>query len=275
MERTRTERGVAETGGGEGRLHGRGVSAKQRLHLAALLILLVAAPLQAQSDFNFDVITEADFAKFSKVIAQGIYATPVEPASARGLLGFDIGIAVTAVPVDTGASYWKNAVRDDFTVSNYVAVPKLVVSKGLSALTVSASYAKVQDSDVSIIGGAIDVPVIRGGIAAPSLTIRGAYSQLQGVENFEATSYGVEVFLAKGFGPITPYVAAGRMRADTTAGRFHNVPTLLPVPKLTHESDFNRFTVGVRISLMIPKIIVEATQAEERSYAAKISFGLF
>ncbi len=208
-------------------------------------------------------------------MAQGIYATPVEPASARGLLGFDIGVAVTAVPVDTGADYWKNAVRDDFTVSNYVAVPKLVASKGLSVATVSASYAKIQDSDVSIIGGAVDVPIIRGGVAVPSLTVRGAYSELRGVDNFQATTYGVELFLSKGFGPITPYGAIGRMRAETTAQPFHNEPTLVAVPPLVHESDFNRYTAGVRISLMIPKIIVEVTQAEERSYAAKISFGLF
>src|SRR5687768_47868 len=157
MERTWTERGVAAKGGGKGRLHGLRLSAKQRIHLAAFLTLLAAAPLQAQSDFSFDHISEADFATFSRIFAQGIYATPVEPASARGLLGFDIGIAVTAVPVDTTASYWQNAVRDDFSVSNYLAVPKLVASKGLSVATVSASYAKVQDSDVSIIGGAIDV----------------------------------------------------------------------------------------------------------------------
>ena len=199
----------------------------------------------------------------------------MEPASARGLLGFDIGVAVTAAPIDTNAAYWRNAVRDDFTVSNYLAVPKLVVSKGLSLVTVSASYAKVPDSDVSVLGGAIDVPLVRGGVAVPSFTIRGAYSQLQGVENFEATTYGVELFVAKGFGPITPYGAVGRMRADTTAIRFYGIPTAVPVPPLVHESDFNRFTAGVRISLMIPKIIIEATQAEERSYAAKISFGLF
>ena len=203
-----------------------------------------------------------------------MYATPVEPATARGFLGFDIGVAVTALPVDTNATYWTHAVRDDFTVSEYLLVPKVVASKGLSVVTVSASYSKVQDSDISIIGGAVDVPIIRGGIALPSLTVRGAYSQLQGVENFEATSMGVEVFIAKGFGPITPYAAVGRMRADTRATR----PSTPPVPALSleHSSDFNRYTAGVRVSLMIPKIGVEATQAgDERSYAVKVSFGLF
>ena len=204
-----------------------------------------------------------------------MYATPVEPASARGILSFDVGVAVTAIPVDTGASYWEHAVRDDFTVSDYVAVPKVVASKGFSLFTVSASYAKVQDSDISILGGAVDVPLIKGGIAVPSLTVRGAYAQLQGVDNFDAKSLGVEVFLAKGFGPITPYVAAGRMRAETNADRTPPFPTVAPVPPIAHESDFNRYTAGVRISLMVPKIIIEATQAEERSYAAKLSFGLF
>lgn len=204
-----------------------------------------------------------------------MYATPVEPATYRGFLAFDVGVALTAVPVDTEATWWRNAVRDDFTVSDHLVVPKLVASKGLSFATISGSYAKVQDSDVSIIGGSIDVPIIRGGIAVPSLTVRGAYSMLQGVDNFEATSMGVEVFVAKGFGPITPYAAVGRMRADTTADPTNGDPTLVAVPPLEHQSDFNRFTVGARISLMIPKIVVEATQAEERSYAAKISFGLF
>lgn len=197
----------------------------------------------------------------------------MEPATSRGFLAFDIGVAVTAVPVDTNADYWRHAVRDDFTVSEHVAVPRLVASKGLSFATISGSYAKVQDSDISIIGGAIDVPLLRGNLALPSLTVRGAYSQLDGVDNFDAKSMGVEVFIAKGFGPITPYAAVGRMRADTSATRPPD-PLALQLP-LTHESDFNRYTVGVRISLMVPKIVVEATQAEERSYAAKISFGLF
>lgn len=232
-------------------------------------------PLQAQTgdEFDFTRITEEEFATFSRIVAQGMYATPVEPATARGLLGFDIGVAVTAVPVDTNADYWRHAVRDDFTVSGYVAVPRLVASKGLSVVTISGSFAKVPDSDVTILGGAVDVPLLRGGALTPALTVRGAYSTLQGVDNFDAQSMGLEVFLSKGFGPITPYVAAGRMRADTSAERPSD-PAALQLP-LQHESDFNRFTAGVRISLMIPKIVIEATQAEERSYAAKIAFGLF
>lgn len=233
------------------------------------------APLlraQSSSDIEFlPGITPAEFTQFSRLIAQGIYATPVEPARARGLFGFDIGVAATAVPVDTNASYWTRSVGDDFTLSDHVAIPRIVASKGLSVLTISAAYAKVPDSDISMMGGSIDVPIIRGGLLKPNLAIRGAYSQLQGLDNYELKTYGLELFLSKGFGPITPYAAVGRMKLDAQ-GQI-NVPTFAPVI-LTDDSSMNRYTVGVRISLLLPKLVIEATQAEERSYAAKVSFGL-
>ncbi|MGZ5442554.1 MAG: hypothetical protein ACXW5U_10255 [Thermoanaerobaculia bacterium] len=242
-------------------------SAKQRLHLAIVLILF-AVPLSAQSDIEFDpTITQQEFETFSRLVAQGIYATPVDSARARGLLGFDIGVGATAIPVDTDAEYWQNAVTDDFTVSDHVVVPRVIVSKGLSVATLSAMYAKVPDSDIAVWGASLDVPIISGGVVTPTLALRGAYATLQGVDDFDLNTYGLEVFLSKGFGPVTPYVAAGRARSDAE-GRITDTIVL------TDEGDSNRITVGVKLSLLLPKIVIEATQGEERSYAAKISFGL-
>ncbi|MFZ2492595.1 MAG: hypothetical protein WA208_14040 [Thermoanaerobaculia bacterium] len=229
--------------------------------------------MAAQSEIDFDpAITQAEFSEFSRLLAQGIYATPVEPARAGSLLGFSIGIAATAVPVDTDASYWQRAVGEDFTVSDHVVVPRLVVSKGLAFLSISGSYAKVPDTDAMIIGGALDVPIIDGGILKPSLAVRGVYSQLSGFDVYDLKTYGVELFLSKGFGPVTPYGAIGRMRSDAEGV----IPAsgLRPEIRLTDEGDFNRMTVGVRLSFFLPKIVIEATQGEERSYAAKVAFGL-
>ena len=269
MDRARNRGRLAEAGGGAGRVHARGIPAKQRVHLAALLIAVFIASAAGAQDISFDPeITRQEFAQFSRLVGQAIYATPVEPARARGLLGFDIGVAVTAIPVDTAASYWQHAVgEEDFTISDYAAVPRVVASKGLSVLTVSASWAKVQDTDIQIWGGSLDVPIISGGLVKPTLALRGAYAQLRGVDEYDLDSYGLELFLSKGFGPITPYVAAGLQRTDA-AGR------ITPDFTLEDESTVNRYTAGVRISLLLPKIVVEATQAEERSYSAKISFGL-
>ncbi|HYO78586.1 MAG TPA: hypothetical protein VE010_19155 [Thermoanaerobaculia bacterium] len=222
-------------------------------------------------DISFDpATTQAQFEEFSRRAAQAIYHTPVEPARAGNLLRFDIGISATAVPVDPNALYFRNAVNEDFTISDHIVVPRLVVSKGISVATVSASYAKVPDTGISVVGGALDIPIINGGLISPTLALRGSYSMLQGVEEYDLKTYGVELFLSKGFGPITPYAAIGRARSDAE-GRVN-----APVGNLTFsdEADSNRYTLGVRISMFIPKLVVEATQGEERSYAAKVSFGL-
>lgn len=117
-------------------------------------------------------------------------------------------------------------------------------------------------------GGALDLPIISGSLVRPTLAVRGVYSTLTGVDRLDLKTYGLELFLSKGFGPVTPYAAVGRARSDAE-GR---IPELSRT--LTDKSDIDRYTLGVRLSLMIPKIVIEATQGEERSYAAKVSFGL-
>ena len=229
--------------------------------------MFLAFPASAQV-IDFDPsITQEEFSKFSRVVAQGIYANPVQPAGSSGLLRFDVGIAITAIDINTEESYWLRAIGEefDYEYGNYVGVPRLVVMKGLGAATISGSYAKIADSDITILGGALDVPIIDGGFIRPTLALRGTYSQLRGVDDYEQTVYGLEAFLGKGFGPITVYGAWGRMRNDATA--------IVSTFTLTDESDIDRLTVGARLSLGIPKLVVEATQAEERSYSAKLSVG--
>ena len=176
------------------------------------------------------------------------------------------------MPVDENAAYWTKSVDDnDFTRSGYAGVPRLVVSKGLTFGTVAGTYAKVPDTKIAVWGGSFDFPLTRGGLATPTLALRGAYSQLRGVEELELNTYGVELFLSKGFGPITPYGAVGYARSKSTG----HVPFLEGTTiDLTDDANSKRYTVGVKLSFFIPKFVIEATQGEERSYAAKISLGL-
>jgi hypothetical protein len=253
------------------RFHSFRISAEQRLHLAALLIF-AAAPLAA-SDINFNpAITQAEFQKFSRLVAQGIFPSPVQPAGASGLVRFDIGVAATAVHVDTGSTYWQRAVSKDFSVGNgYVAVPRIVVSKGLSVVTVAASYAKVQHTGGSILGGSIDIPIINGGMVRPTLALRGSYATLRGVDVYKLNTYGLELFLGKGFGPVTPYAAVGRQRGNATGTIPQTART--PLITLTDKSTISRYTAGVQFNLFVLKLDIEANQAELRSYGAKVSFG--
>lgn len=177
------------------------------------------------------------------------------------------------VEVDVDAPYWRNAVprTGNFTRSGFVAVPRLVASKGFGAGTIAGTYAQISDSGIKTYGAALDVPILRGGVTVPEIAVRGAYATLTGVDVLDMKTYGVEVFISKGFGPFTPYGAVGKMRSDAKG----TIPATTQSPAITLKdlSTINRFTAGVRLSLLVPKVTIEATQAVVRSYAAKISFG--
>jgi hypothetical protein len=265
---------VAATGRA-GRVHPFRFPAEQRLHLAAFLtaILCFAAPLRAQDVAFNPTITQEQFRQFSRIVGQGIFADPVQPARASGILGFDVGVAATVVKIDETAAYWRAAVPDNnvLTSHGYLGVPRLVVSKGFSGGTLSGTYAKISNSGIKTWGGALDTPVIRGGMLRPELALRISYSTLTGLDVFREKTYGAELFLSKGFGPVTPYGAIGQMRTNASG----DVPATTRTPsfRLSDKSTMLRYTAGVRISLLVPKLVIEATQAEVRSYAAKVSIG--
>jgi len=231
-------------------------------------------PLCGQ-DVKFDpnLVTQANFSQFARIVGQAIYATPVQPARASGFIGFDAGVAATVVSIDEKAAYWRAAVPpgNSFSTHGYVGVPRLVASKGFGFGTISGTYAKVSNSGIKMWGGALDTPLLRGGVLKPELALRLSYSTLTGIDVFREKTYGAEVFLSKGFGPVMPYAAVGRMRINAQ-GDVPSTP-LKSAFTLTDRSNINRYTVGVRLSLLVPKLVVEATQAEVRSYAAKVSIG--
>jgi hypothetical protein len=256
---------VVAAGGSAGGFHSGRFSRQLGAHLAAFLIAL---PLGAADIAFKPQITQLQFAQFSRVLGQGIFATPVQPARVTGLLGFDVGIAATAMKIDKAAPFWTNSVPQNsgFVRGNYAAVPRIVASKGFSVATISASYAQFSNSSVKTYGGALDVPIIRGTLVTPEIAVRGSYATITGVDVLKLKTYGVEGFISKGFGPLMPYGAIGRMRTDSRG-------TISPTLSLTDRSDIMRYTVGLRVSMLIPKFVIEATQAEQRSYAAKISVG--
>jgi hypothetical protein len=270
MGAKRTRGGMAPECRREGGVHSRGIRSEQRAYFAAVLISLLVSATAVAQDVGFDPsMTAEEFRRFSTLVAQGIYPTPVAPATAEGLFGFDIGVAATGIEVDEDAAYWRLAGASDLTVSGYFPIPRVVVSKGIVFANVSASWARIPDSDITVLGGAVDVPIIRGDIVTPTVALRGAYSTLRGVDELDLKTYGLELFVSKGFGPVTPYIGAGIARSESE-GRIV-VPGFEET--LVSNTEKARYTAGLQISLLIPKIVVEVTEGDVRSWSAKFSFG--
>jgi hypothetical protein len=136
---------------------------------------------------------------------------------------------------------------------------------------VAGSYARIPGSEAEIWGGAVDVPVIRGSLVGPAISLRGSYAEMRGLEELQLKTYGIELFLSKAFGPLTPYGALGVTRTDADATI--DATPVTPERNLSAGVEKERVTVGVRLSFVIPKLAVEASRSDDWSYAAKISFG--
>ncbi|HSN69332.1 MAG TPA: hypothetical protein VLV48_08815 [Thermoanaerobaculia bacterium] len=254
-------------------VHASGVSREQRARGAALLIgaLLLCAPAAAQT-FDFDpTITQGEFDTLTRLASEAIFASPVDPPAQTGLFNFEIGLAVSAVEVDESAAYWAKSVSDDILVDGKLLVPRLVVTKGLGLVSVSGTYGKVGDSDASVLGGSVDVPLLRGGVMTPALAVRGTYSVLQGVDEADLTTYGVQALIGKGFGPLTPYAGYGRVFAQSEA----RIDSGFTDPILL-ESDIEQdvITVGGKLDLAFLKLVVEGNQGDEEwRWGARVAIG--
>lgn len=237
-----------------------------------LLALVLVAPLGAQ-DFDFDPdITQEEFEDFALTISRAIYASPVEPPSGGSIFSFDIGIAVTAVEVDEDAAFWIKSVNEDILQSGYLLAPRIVASKGFGRISVSGSYMMIPDTDVEVWGAALDVPIVAGGLVRPTIAVRGTWADVRGVDELDLQAIGLEGFISKAFGPITPYAGIGIARTEATGVIEETV--FFPEMVLNVESDEERITIGARLSLLLFKFVVEAVQTDETTYGAKFSFSL-
>lgn len=211
--------------------------------------------------------SQEEFKDLSETVGLLISYKPLAPAEPLGILGFDIGFEVTAVDVDQNKSFLKDAISDQNPPS-YFVFPKLHAQKGLPfGIDLGVVYAKVQESNIGLIGGEIKWAIFKGTIATPAIAVRGSYTSLIGVADLDLSTYGIDISASKGFGFLTPYVGVGQVWIDSK----ENVPFLtLSDEKLSRTKGF----AGLKIKLLLLSLVAEAELSQVPSYTfrANISF---
>lgn len=237
-------------------------------------MLFFGAAETAAQDFEFDpTITQSEVERLSLVLAGSLYGSPVEPADSGGLLGFDLGIAVSAIEIDENASYWIRSVDTDFLEDGYLLAPRLVVSKGFNRLKLHGSYAEIPDTEVEVIGAALDLTLVDEGFLSPAIGARGVWTELRGVDELDLQTTGIELIVSKKIGPLTPWFSVGQMSVETTA--LIRESTLFPAFSLSADLDEDRISAGARFSMLLFQVAAEATEVgEDRVYAIKANLSL-
>ena len=239
--------------------------------LTALIISLIlffpCTPTTASTDIELpEDFIQSEFEDLSRQAGIAISYAPLAPAEPLGILGFDVGIEVTAVDIDQDESFWTEAV--DETPPSYLIIPKIHAQKGLPfGFDVGLEYAEAPGTNIGLIGGELKWAFIKGGMAIPSVALRGSYTQLLGVDDLDLTTYGADLSISKGFGFLTPYAGVGQIwisskeKTDTVD---------LDKENLSLTKGF----IGLKLTLFVFSFVAEAGFAEVPLYHLRANLSL-
>jgi hypothetical protein len=210
---------------------------------AAALILLMLSPCAQAFDFDFEIqpgATQEDFESLAEDVAALLNPKTLTPAEPMGITGFGIGVYGSYLETES-AGAWQRVTGEDIDDIGMVGV---VAQKGLPlGIDVGATYAWVPDSDVEMLGAEIRYALLEGGVATPAIGLRGSYSRLNGVDEVDFDSYGVDIAISKGFGPLTPYAGVGQVWSELDPDSEFGLDK--------EKVDETRFFVGLRLSALV------------------------
>ena len=234
------------------------------------IFLIVSSGTEAfagGNDIQLDPgMLENEFKDLSKEVGLLISYVPLSPAEPLGVLGFDIGVEITAAKISSGSTFWDNAVGGN--PPDYLILPKIHVQKGLPfGIDVGAVFSTVPGSNITLYGGELKWAVLKGSIVSPAVAVRGTYTTLSGVDDIDASTYGLDASVSKGLGPLTPYAGLGQVWISTSENKaildFDDVST-----------SATKLFVGTKLKILLLSIALQADFSDVNMYSARanISF---
>lgn len=228
----------------------------------ALLLLAAGTPVLAKDLNQLQTLSQAEFRALSEDLGAALSYKPLSPTTPLGITGFDIGVGVTGTRLKHGDLFNRATSGGDFPPT--VGVPSLRVSKGLPwDFDASLMYASVPETSIKVWGGALTYAFVPGNAALPALGIRASYTKMNGVEQLDLATAGVDASISKGFGFATPYGGFGRVWVDAAPSS----PTGLRSESLW----LNKMFAGLSLKLGFVDLAVEWDRTgPANSYGAKL-----
>lgn len=230
------------------------------------VVMSLSVSYAGGNDIKLGAIAQGQFKDLSKEIGLAISYVPLAPAAPLGILGFDIGAEVTGVKINADKTFWKLAVSDA-TPPDYIVFPKIHVQKGLPlGIDVGLMYSTAPGTNISVYGGEIKWAVLRGTIVSPAVAIRGSYTALSGVNDIDASTYGLDASISKGIGPLIPYAGVGEVWIKTSENS--SVVSLKDV-----NTNAAKFFAGAKLNLLFMNFVAEADFSDVNMYSARVNVG--
>lgn len=232
--------------------------------LAATAALLATSSAHALEINTLNLLTQSDFRLLSEDLGAALSYKALVPAEPLGVIGFDIGVGVTATELQHRDVLAKAAAGAD--VPKALPVTSVRAVKGLPFnIDIGASLGRVPTTGATTTGGELRWAFVPGGVLTPAIAVRASYSQLSGIDQLKASSAGLDVSISKGFLFATPYLGVGSVTTRTQV----TGTALLKSERFSQTRVFG----GVNVNLGLVNLAVEADKTgDATSYGVKAGF---
>jgi hypothetical protein len=246
----------------------------QKRILLALSLTLIAGSQALATDINFGsaIISQGNFRDLSKEAGAAISFKNTASAEPLGITGFDAGVEVSATDIKSNSPYWSAAFGGD--APSYLYLPKLRVRKGLPFdIDLGAMYSYVPNSNIKLYGIELSKALLDGTMATPAIGIRGTYTRLAGVNDFELQTAGIDATISKGLLFLTPYAGAGGLWVSGRATGNLSADAAKNNTPLTAENIFQpRVFAGLKVTpIPLLAITAEAEYEVRPTYSLKVA----
>jgi len=229
-------------------------------------LLLLAAQVNAADNIDsINNLAQAEFRSFSEDLSAAISYKAVVPAESMGITGFDVGVEASVTSLANKAEF--NTACGGCG-ADQVIIPKLHLHKGLPfGMDVGFMMASVPSSNIRLTGAEFRYAIVEGGAAVPAVAARVTYSKLDGVDQLDMNTTGVELSISKGFAMVTPYAGIGQNWVSSTPKG--TAATVLDKEDYTQTKTY----LGVNVNLGLMNLAFETDKTgDSNTYSAKFGF---
>lgn len=232
-----------------------GLNMHQRLfYLTTLCVCLPFVALAEQPINQFATVIDNQFEDYADSLSASHGYKALSDSAGPRALALDIGFDVATTKLERDSSLKSYSSK---TSPNVLETPQLHINTRYSdGFNAGAFYSSVPDSDIQIYGGELRYSLMTSQRSyLPSLSVRGMYSQMIGMDDLFVTSTGLELSVSKGFNAFTPYAGVGTTWVDGEYELDGNTSRLTQ----------NKYFMGLQFKLGVFSLSAEAEQSGEES----------
>lgn len=212
-------------------------------------------------------LTQAQWHTFTKQVGAISSFKALSPAATLGTLNFHVAVEYGSTPVDQRDPAWINTFAHpdaDCPLGDAIAYPAIRVRVGVTDnMDVGGYWTSAPGANYGMVGGELKYRFLQESDSSPTAAVRGSFTVLTGVPDFDLNVYSIDLQAGKRFGMFSPYVG---IRTNLVVG----TETTSKVDLNTERMIVPQGYAGVAVSIWMVDVAAEYNLSTVNTFALNI-----